>query len=441
MKNILEDKNYLICTRKESELNHLRYSLSIIIENYIQKLNEFQNVPNAFEHEKFQVALFSEKNPLIIKSVEFSKFFLLDIDENKSLFDYSAFLSENNQNCNTKQNGFQLPNQLSGITSVNCCFQIFNSESTINICILKKICMFKKLIFLKTLNSGCNLSQKGGLEIYKRRNVNKEINYQIPLKPAKKINKIDAISISKQDPIILFCESTDLCGRIQIWDRNHEQEDKEVNQIKIKNDQIIFNSKNMQPFNIKDIEKFQIIEKNNLKLNSKIGNDQNCILMKTRNFEKIICGNSEVTKKFQNKINQRLIDLKKISKPLKVSLPQKIVQKVKQPSLRYNIFYSVSDGRNFINKEIILGLDAVTDSNSKVFLYYNKVKNCDICYITEMNNRCCLKFIYQNHKVSVCLTELQNKVYLCNTFFKINIFRYVHPQNNYYQISKSNVRI
>ena len=418
----------MLCSFNEIELHHLKTALSFGLEKYFYRVNLYRKIHKAYRREVFKIAYFSQHDHNIkIISVRFSKFFLMDVEENSPFIYYSSIFSDSQNSCNLRESSIIVPSKISHLTTSNCCFQVFLSGSFVNICILRRVCIFKTWVFQKTLNGGCSSAKKGGLILPK-----------MPDKPEilKKINneklKIFLLKrgiLNKKPQTTNFCEGKYFCEKMTIMSKNDLQKPQNQIQsfIKISKGEIAFSENQQTKFQmslkIKNIEKIKTFIPKNLKTN-----DVKCLIvdfnLHERNVSKVFCSHERNIAKFTKELN---FEMKKFSSPPKETKPKKNIN-VKNSHLKssqipvkkndnenFRITFKSNDKKFFTNSQISLGTNAILNEKGEIFMRYEKISNCDICYnpmgIKKIENAgCCIQFQYLSKNYTLCADDKYYKV-------------------------------
>ena len=458
----------MICTFSEQELQNLKAAFSIGLERYLRKLSGYNiHVPKAFKKEQFKIAYFTQDFKIRIITVKFSKYFLLNLQENSPFIHYSSIVLNYNEQCNVKQGIFHLPKEISHITSTNCCFQVYSSSrEMINVCLLRKLCIYKTLIFIKTLNSGCFNRDRGGLILSSKppkpkilRNL-KNKNLRIFLKK-KYLNNNESM-IKNMQNYRSFCDSKSFCEKMKILNLDDLSDRKELREysVKLKDNQIFFNAnqniKFQSSLNLKNVINIREFETPFVRNALNKNNSEICLMVEInlnrRNTSKLFCAKPIILNKFFEKFKGKIKPLptqnndsnlitkiksspkKTIDSSLKIkikSLPKQnsdssikiktmsLSKENSNLSLKNNAFFVAyySEGDKFF-KEITINVQSneILGSNNKKFMGYEQIKNCDFCYNPQIpfdrlkDGKCCFKFTYNGKDRMMCLKKENYKV-------------------------------
>ena len=327
---------------------------------------------------------------------------------------------DNNQ-CHLIKNYISLPDQITDLTSSDCCFQLFSNGNVINVCILRKNCMFRTLIFIKTLNNGCVETKRGGLILKK-----------IPLKPKifeviqnddyRILVKKKSYLYPKRDTTQSFCTTLDsFCEKMKIVDfenMNYKKEPIEFT-VKIEKNQLYFGvnkkfQKSLPLSKIIKIEKFDPITSNNdfIKNLLNIKNSETCIKIildsNNRVLSRILCSESQILKKFSENLKNKLNVFPIQNKKLIDDNVKSQKENNKLASNSYNVKIAIGGkSQNFQRGQLILQNNEILNSNKQLVMRYDKIKNCEFCYhpIHIKKGECCFKFNYDEKESIVCASE------------------------------------
>jgi len=388
------------------------------------------SVPRAYRREEFKIAVFSDDLEIKIISVRFSRHFLIDIEENAPFIYYSTIFSESDNICNLRQNSLALPNTISHLTSNKCCFQVFHSGNYVNVCILRNLCTFKTWVFMKTLNTGCSSSKKGGL-ILPKMPVKPEILKTIKNENIKVFLKKRGILEKKPEKSSLFCNSQNYCEKMTIFDYENLKESKaEVPVfVKINNGEIAFSENKLSKFQInfkiKNIENIRTYSQNyNLRRKN-----EKCLIIdfnvNGRIISKLFCSKEKIIEKFSKEVHSVLkisFDNKSANNNKKTRKQIKQQKSPKKVSIdQFKIAFTSNNGKSFTQSYIYLDKNAILDKKGVIFIKYEDISNCDICYnpiglSKFQNGKCCFKFSYNKMNYTMCADDKQYNVILLSLY-------------------------